>query len=139
MLKLPILGTSALNLFTSRTGLTNHLRREIFSQPESVTEELIDQHYRLSHQAGAQGALAAYLSGYLNHSVTDLLPRIEQPVWIAWGRDAVSPAVESADVWLHDLAGAELEVLPDSALWPHAETPETFTKALLEFLSGLRA
>ena len=139
MLKLPILGTSALNVFTSRTGLTNHLRREVFHRPELVTDDMVDQHYRLSHQAGAQGALAAYLAGYLNHSVTGLLPRIEQPVWIAWGREAVSPAVESADVWLHDLTGAELEVLPDSALWPHAETPEAFSNALQAYLSGLRA
>jgi len=136
MLRLPILGTSALNVFTSRAGIAAHLRREVFADPAGVDEELIDQHYRASHVPGAQAPLAAYLSGYLNHSVDEILPRIEQPVWIAWGHDARSPSLATADLWLHHLGEhAELEVFEGAALQPHAERPRAFCEALDDFLT----
>jgi pimeloyl-ACP methyl ester carboxylesterase len=136
LLRLPILGTSALNVFASRAGVAAHLRRELFADPELVDETLIDQHYRASHVPGAQATLAAYLSGYLNHSVDAILSRIEQPVWIAWGREARSPSLATADLWLRDLGSrAELEVFDHAALLPHTERPEAFAEALDDFLT----
>lgn len=135
-LRLPILGTSALNLFTSRAGIEAHLRREVFADPERVDDALIDQHYRFSHATGAQSPLAAYLSGYLNHGVDEILPRVEQRVWLAWGRHAKSPALATADLWLRHLGDrAELEVFEDSALQPHVEQAEPFAAALEDFLT----
>ncbi|HVS16054.1 MAG TPA: alpha/beta fold hydrolase [Thermoanaerobaculia bacterium] len=136
LLRLPILGTSALNVFTSRAGIAAHLQREVFADPERVDEALIDEYYRASHVPGAQATLAAHLSGYLNHSVDPILPRIEQPVWIAWGREARSPSLAIADLWLRDLSTrAELEVFDHAALQPHAERPEAFAQALDDFLT----
>lgn len=57
-LKLPILGTSALNLYTSQTAIQQHLRREAASAPEQVDAGRIDHHYRSSHQRGAHASLA---------------------------------------------------------------------------------
>ncbi|MEM7350977.1 MAG: alpha/beta fold hydrolase [Acidobacteriota bacterium] len=137
MLRLPILGTSALNLYTSRSAISNYLRREVYARPEGVDSSLIDQHYRSSHQPGAHNALAAYLSGYLNHGVREILNRVEVPVWLGWGRRAASPAVESADLWLQQLDNAELEVFESSGLLPHAETSVEFSQRLNSFLSDL--
>lgn len=138
LLRLPILGTSALNLFTSRAGLAHHLR-EAYADPARVDEKLLASHYRAAHLPGAHGALAAYLSGYLNHSVSDLLPRLEQPVLLGWGRETRSPALASADLWLHELPDARLEVFAHTALLPHAEDPAAFCGALGSFLEALRS
>ena len=97
MLRLPVLGTSALNVFTRRISLATHLRREVYADASKVDDALIEQHYRLSHLPGAHSALAAYLGGRLSLDVRPQLSSVRQPVWIAWGRDARSPAVESAD------------------------------------------
>nr|XP_061803727.1 4,5:9,10-diseco-3-hydroxy-5,9,17-trioxoandrosta-1(10),2-diene-4-oate hydrolase-like [Nerophis lumbriciformis] len=134
LLKLPIVGTSAMNLYTSRSGIGNYLRREVYGSPVQVNEALIDQHYRISHEDGAQAPLAALLSGYLNHNVRSLLSRVEQPAWLAWGRRAVSPPVESADLWLRQLANADLEVFERCGSLPHAESPEEFSRKLDSFL-----
>jgi len=138
LLRLPVLGTSALNVYTSRSAIASYLRREIYARPERVDDALVDLHYRISHQNGAHGALAAYLSGYLNHSVREVLDRVDVPVWIGWGRQAATPPVESADLWLRQLAGAELEVFEDSGALPHAESPEAFARQLERFLDELR-
>ena len=75
LLRLPVLGTSALNLFTSRSGITSYLRREVYASPALVDDALVEEHYRNSHLPGAHAALAAYLAGYLNHGVRDALGR----------------------------------------------------------------
>lgn len=137
LLRLPVLGASALNLYTSRSAIASYLRREVYGQPERVGAQLVDLHYRNSHQPGAHGALAAYLSGYLNHGVREILEEVEVPVWIGWGRLAASPEVESADLWLRQLAGAELEVFESCGILPHSEVPEELARQLTQFLSGL--
>ncbi len=134
LLRLPVLGTSALNVYTSRSAIAGYLRREVFTAAEQVDEALVDQHYRRSHQPGAHGALAAYLSGYLNHGVREVLERVDVPVWIGWGRHAATPPVESADLWLRQLESAELEVFEDCGLLPHVECPEEVARRLKRFL-----
>ncbi len=138
LLRLPVLGTSALNVYTSRTAIATYLRREVFAAAEQVGDDLVDRHYRSSHQTGAHGALAAYLSGYLNHSVREILDRVDVPVWLGWGRRAATPPVESADLWLRSLQGADLEIFETSGMLPHAESAEELGRQLARFLSDLR-
>jgi pimeloyl-ACP methyl ester carboxylesterase len=133
LLRLPVLGASALNLYTSRSGLSHHLRSEVFAAPERADAAVVERLYVSSHQPGAQASLAAYLAGYLNHGVEDLLARVDVPTWLAWGRRAASPPVETADLWLRHLA-AELVVFDGSGSQPHAEQPQAFCRALVEFL-----
>lgn len=137
LLRLPILGTSALNLYTSRSGLAAYLRREVYASDAKVDEALVGEHYRSSHQPGAHAALAAHLSGYLNHGVRDILGRLVLPAWIVWGRQATSPPVETADLWLRQLPDAEIEVLESAGILPHAEAPEELVSRLESLLSKL--
>jgi pimeloyl-ACP methyl ester carboxylesterase len=65
------------------------------------------------------------------------VPVPEQPVWLAWGRKSAEPPVENADLWLHKLPQAELEVFERCGSLPHAETPAAFCRAFDRFLSGL--
>jgi pimeloyl-ACP methyl ester carboxylesterase len=139
LLRLPVVGTSALNLYASRNGIAHHLRHEIYASPDLVSESLIDHYWKSSHEAGSRAALAAYLSGYLNHSVARGLARLKLPSLLVWGRKATSPNVESADLWLHALPEAELEVVDGAGVFPHAEAPERFRDILVRFLESLPA
>lgn len=140
LLALPVLGTSALNLFTSRTALAGYLRREVYASPDLVDEAVVDIHYMNSHRPGAHRALASYLAGYLNHGIREVLPKLEAPCWLAWGRRAVSPPVEAVDLWLQRLPSepaAELEIFEQSGILPHAESPEEFGRKLEGWLLDL--
>jgi pimeloyl-ACP methyl ester carboxylesterase len=137
ILRLPVVGTSALNVFTGRGALAGYLRREVFARPDKVGDALVDEHYHHSHHPGARAALAAFLSGYLNHGVHDALTRLEPPVWLGWGRRALSPAVEMADLWLRTLQDADFEVFEDCGILPHRETPRRFAKALSLFFAKI--
>ena len=138
MLRTPILGTSALNLYTSQTAIARYLKRDVFAAPDRVDAARVERHYHSSHQPGSHPPLAAYLSGYLNHRVEEALARLDCPVWIGWGRQAKSPPVETADLWLrHSNSTINLEVFEESGNLPHLESAGQFCQRLNGFLSGL--
>ena len=139
LLRLPILGTSALNIYTSRTAIQQHLRREIYAAPERVDGALIEHHHRSSHQPGSHSALAAHLCGYLNHRVEDVLRRLKVPLWIAWGSRATAPPIEAADLWIRQLPETELEVFREAGNLPHEERAAHFCSRLGRFLAARSA
>jgi pimeloyl-ACP methyl ester carboxylesterase len=141
LLRVPILRDTVLDLLTSRSAITHHLRKEVFAAPERVDAALLDQHYRASHRPRARAALAAYLQGLLQggqDGIGETLPEIGLPVWIAWGRQAAAPRLEDADRWLHRLPHtAELEVFETAGSLPHAEAPAAFSRSLERFIATL--
>ncbi len=136
-LRLPVLGTSALNVYTSRSGIASYLRREVFASSALVDDTLVDLHYLNSHRPGAQAAIAAHIAGYLNHGVRGQLARLRMPVWLAWGRQAQNPRVEAADLWLRRVPEADLEIFEHAGILPHAESPGEFCRKLERFVDSL--
>ncbi|MGH9380728.1 MAG: alpha/beta fold hydrolase [Thermoanaerobaculia bacterium] len=134
-LRLPILGTTALNAYTSRAALTRWLRNEVFAAPERADAALVDMLHRAAHQPGGRYALTAWLCGYLNVDVEPALTRSRQRLWLGWGRAAVTPAVESADRWLRHRPDAELEVFEACGSLPHLEAPRRVAASLARFLT----
>jgi len=133
-LRLPLVGSTILNLYTSHGAITRHLRREVYGSADRVDAARIERHYLSSHQPGSHLALAALLSGYLNHDVEPSVARLDLPVWLAWGRRSTHPAVEVADLWLSRLRGAELDVFDDAGRLPHQEAPQAYAERLLAFI-----
>jgi len=136
-LRLPVIGTSVLNLYTSQPALQQHLKREMFTVAERVDADRLDHHYRSSHQPGARAALAALLSGRLAHRIDPLLEELEVPVWLCWGRHAADTPVETADLWLQHIPGAQLDVVEETGALPHTEAPGQFSERLEAFLDGI--
>jgi pimeloyl-ACP methyl ester carboxylesterase len=135
VLRLPVLRTTVLDLLTSRSALTHHLRKEVYAAPERVDAALLDHHYRASHAPRARAALAAYLRGDLGLDVEEDLARLHVPVLLAWGRTAASSPVETADLWLRRLPHAELEVFQGSGDLPHVEAANAFCRAVERFVA----
>ncbi len=139
--RVPVLAAAAVQLFTSRRAIRLHLEREVFAAPERADAALREHAYRSARQPGAQRALLAYLAGDLALDVSALLPELELPVWLGWGRQALAPPVETADLWLHLLPKsssgrpAHLEVFEGSGAFPHLEVPVDFSRRLQPFLT----
>lgn len=136
MLRLPILGTTALNVYTSRAAITRWLRQEVFAAPERADAGLIDALHRAARQPGARYALTAWMCGYLNVDVEPALARSRQRLWLGWGREAVTPQVETADRWLRHRPDAELEVFDACGSLPHLEAPRRVIASLTRFLAA---
>lgn len=140
LLRVPVLRSTVLDLLTSRSALTHHLRKEVYAAPERVDAALLDHHYRASHAPRARASLAAYLRGDLGldlGSDGNGLERVDVPVLLAWGGSAVSSPVENADFWLRGLPDAGLEVFQGSGELPHVESSAIFCRALERFLDEI--
>jgi pimeloyl-ACP methyl ester carboxylesterase len=137
VLRIPVLRTTLLDLLTSRSALTHHLRKEVYAAPERVDAALLDYHYRASHASRARAALAAYLRGDLGLEIAGDLSQVDVPVLLAWGRSASSSPVENADLWLQRLPDADLEVFQGSGDLPHAESATAFCRAVERFVAGV--
>lgn len=138
LLRLPVLRDMVLDLLTSRSAITHHLRKEVYAAPERVDAALLDHHYRASHLPRSRAALAAYAGGDLRDAVAEVLPEIGIPVWLAWGRKSAVPPATDSDRWLSRLAHtAELEIFETAGAMPHAEAPAAFCSALDRFVAGI--
>lgn len=139
MLRAPLLGTSALNLVTGERALENHLRRETLFGAEGLGESVVEALYRASHLPGARHALIDALCGRLGHRLAaGFGAELRQPLWLAWGRQATNPPLETADLWLHELPNADLEVFDGCRNLPHVERPAKFAAALTAFIERQR-
>ena len=137
LIRAPIVGSSAIEMYVTRAALERHLRHEVYAAPERVDAALVRHHYTASHQPGSVQALEAYLAGDLDLEIGSVSTDLELPIWIAWGRLSKAPPVEVADLWLRKFPAAQLDVIEGSGLLPHAETPTAFGRRLIGFLETL--
>ena len=95
---------------------------------------MVDTYHRAARQPGARYALTAWLCGFLNVDIEPALARLRQPLWLGWGRQAVTPAVAAADLWQRHRPDAELEIFEACGALPHLEAPRQVAMRLQAFL-----
>jgi pimeloyl-ACP methyl ester carboxylesterase len=135
----PVLGDSLYHMVVSRWGIRYYLRNVAYHEPEFVTEDLVEDYYRISHQRGAKYFPAAFVSGKLNLGVADRWPRVPHRTLICWGLEARTTPVSELEEFVRRNPRSEPRVFKDAALLPHDERAETFNQEVREFLSGKRA
>ena len=126
ILRTPILGSALFNLLVSRPSLRYFLAERTYADPSLVTDKLLDAYYCTAHQDGARFAPARFLAGALNQSVRDTFPALEQPVQIAWGREAKVTPVSDANLFIRARPQTRLKVFDRCGLLPHDERSEEF-------------
>jgi pimeloyl-ACP methyl ester carboxylesterase len=126
LLQSPVLGTSFYNVMASERSIRDYARQSLFYDYRRVTDRLVAHLYATSHQAGAQYAVAAYMSGYLNVDMRDAFSRLSQRVILVWGKQDSSAPVARANALLDLNPKAELEVFDFCRMMPEQEHPELF-------------
>ena len=132
LLQSPVLGTSFHNVMASERSIRDYARRSMFYDHRRVTDRLVSHLYATSHQAGAQHAIAAFLSGYLNVDMASAFGRLGQPVLLVWGKQDISNPLSKARVLLDLNQRARLEVFDYCRMMPEQEHPERFNHLVLE-------
>jgi pimeloyl-ACP methyl ester carboxylesterase len=130
----PVLGNALYHAIVSRWGLRYFLGRMAYHDAGLVTEELVEDYYRVSHQPGARYFPAAFVSGKLNLGVADLWPRVPHGTLICWGLEARTAPVGEAQRFVQNNPRSEPRIFKDAALLPHDERARTFNEELKKFL-----
>jgi len=139
LLQSPVLGTSFYNVMASERSIRDYAKRTLFYDYRRVTDRLVANLYATSHQAGAQYAIAAFLSGYLNADMRSAFSRLEQRVILVWGKQDATTPMSKADALLSLNSGAELEVFDFCRMMPEQEHPERFNQLVKDAFRGRAA
>jgi pimeloyl-ACP methyl ester carboxylesterase len=133
----PVLGTSFYNVVASERSIRDYAREQLFYDRRRVTDRLVAHHYATSHLPGAQYAIAAFLSGYLNTDIREAFAQLAQPVTLVWGKQDTANPIEQAAELLRLNPRVGLEVFDRCRLTPPEEDPERFN-ALVRRTLGAR-
>ena len=134
LLQSPVLGTSFYNVMSSERSIRDYARRHLFYDPARVTNRLVTQLYAASHQEGAQHAVSAFLSGFLNADARDAFARLNQPVTLVWGKQDQTTPIELAAALLSVNPRADLEIFDRCRMTPHEEHPEKFNALVRQLI-----
>ncbi|HEX7295355.1 MAG TPA: alpha/beta fold hydrolase [Pyrinomonadaceae bacterium] len=132
LLQSPVLGTSFYNVMASERSIREYAQRTLFYDHKRVTERLVAHLYATSHQPGAQHAIAAFLSGYLNIDMSAPFSRLDQPTVLVWGKQDLNAPIARAAELLELNPRARLEVFDYCRMMPEQEHPEKFNALVLE-------
>jgi pimeloyl-ACP methyl ester carboxylesterase len=126
LLQSPVLGTSFYNVMASERSIREYARDHLFYNQQRVTDRFVTNLYATSHQTGAQHAIAAFLSGYLNTDTRSPFSRLTQRTVLVWGKQDETTPIEEGISLLHLNKRAVLEVFDYCRMMPEQEHPEKF-------------
>ena len=126
LLQSPVLGTSFYNVMASERSIREYARDHLFYDQHRVTDRLVTNLYATSHQPGAQHAIAAFLSGYLNTDTRSPFSRLTQRTVLVWGKQDPTTPLEKGFSLLQSNPRAVLEVFDYCRMMPEQEHPEKF-------------
>jgi pimeloyl-ACP methyl ester carboxylesterase len=136
LLQSPVLGTSFYNVMASERSIREYAGKHFFYDHRRVTDRLVANLYATSHQPGAQHAIAAFLSGYLNTDPRAAFARLTQPTILVVGKQDQVTTIEDALVLLRLNPRARLEVFDYCRMMPEQEHPEKFNDLVRTALLG---
>jgi pimeloyl-ACP methyl ester carboxylesterase len=128
LLQSPVLGTSFYNVMASERSIRDYARKHLFYDHRRVTDRLVSNFYATSHQQGAQHAIAAFLSGYLNIDTRAAFARLKQKVILVWGKQDTTSPMEQGLGLLQLNPRARFEVFDYCRMMPEQEHPEKFNE-----------
>ena len=142
VMSLPILGE--LSARPSRKG-TAQLLRQLFDDPDLITDQWIEEHYAMSSLPGAQRCLLSALRSMCNvwggrsdfyRPTLDSLEEIEVPTLVVWGaQDRILP-VAHAHQAAKRLPNARAHIFDPCGHVPNIERAEQFNVLVTDFLSN---
>jgi len=132
----PIFGEAAFNGLASRASLAFFLRKQGYADGDSVTRDIVDHYYAVTHQPGSRYVPAAFVGGRLDLDVARDLPFVEADMLVLWGGNASTNPVRNADAFVRLARHATLETFPGAGSLVHEERPEAVERAIAHFAVG---
>ena len=136
MIRSPLVGEAFFNALASKPSIKWFLANQSYADAASITPEVLDHYYAVTHQPGARFVPAYFVGGGLNCDVARDLPFVDSPVLVCWGEKAasISPVTKAHD-FVKLARYATLATFANSGLLPQEEEPEALATAVESFLA----
>jgi pimeloyl-ACP methyl ester carboxylesterase len=113
--------------------------RQVYGNPDSVNDDLIDRYHDLLLNEGHREAMVEYFRTLKKYSVDDSIaqsiPKIQAPTLLMWGGKDRWVPIELIDRWKHDVKGLKVHVYDEGGHVPMEEFPDATARDAHAFLS----
>jgi len=137
LLLTPYIGPALYRTLYTRGMVRYYMRRQVYRDPELVTDEWVDYVWeRLNRPGGMEAAHAVLRFCQSPGIIARTVRAIRAPTLVMWGADdrifpsAFAPRLQA------DIPGAEASIVKECGHAPPEEKPEAVTRAVLGFLAA---
>lgn len=110
--------------------------RQVYRNPDAITDELVDLLHEPSCHPGAQQVFASVLMAPPGPRPTELLPQIQVPLLVIWGEADPWTPIAGSKIYqsLVESQPVEFVSIPNTGHCPHDERPEVVNDLMLQWL-----
>lgn len=139
LVRSPVVGSLLFDRVRTKSSIRRTLR-QVYRNPEAVSEELVELLYAPACDVGAQQVFASVLTAPPGPTPAELLPRIKHPLLVIWGEDDPWTPITGAAIY-RKLSETNQDVqfttIPNTGHCPHDEKPDVVNKLILNWLKPL--
>ena len=132
-------GPFVFNLIREKKRIRNTLR-QVYTNHEAITDELVDLIYLPSCDPGAQKVFASIVNAPPGPQPSELLPQVNLPLLVLWGTEDPWTPISGSKIY-QNLAtqGKPIKFIPipNTGHCPHDERPTVVNPLILDWLSQL--
>lgn len=139
LVRSPAIGPFLFNNIRQKHRIRNTLR-QVYRNPEAITDELVELLHAPSCDPGAQQVFASILTAPPGPQPSELLPKVDRPLLVLWGADDPWTPIAGSRIY-QELAAKGQEVkfvsIPNTGHCPHDERPDAVNSLILDWLTEL--
>ncbi|MBA6296435.1 alpha/beta hydrolase [Colwellia sp. MB02u-9] len=108
--------------------------KNVYGNPDLVSDELVERYYQLSLRESNRSALKARFEQTLPGPLAKKIQTIKQPTLILWGKKDQLIPVKLGVQFAQEIANSQLIVFDKLGHVPHEEDPQATVSAVIKFL-----
>ncbi|TWX67594.1 alpha/beta fold hydrolase [Colwellia sp. C1TZA3] len=108
--------------------------KNVYGNPELVSDKLVERYYQLSLREGNRSALKARFEQTLPGPLAKKIKTIMLPTLILWGRKDQLIPVKFGVKFSQEITNSQLIIFDKLGHVPHEEAPQTTVSAVIKFL-----
>lgn len=118
-------------------GRIRNSLRQVYRDPEAITDELVDLLHEPSCHPGAQQVFASVLMAPPGPKPTELLPNIQSPLLVIWGEADPWTPISGSQIYqsLVHSQSVQFVSIPNTGHCPHDERPEVVNEFIIQWLT----
>ncbi|MFT6918507.1 MAG: pimeloyl-ACP methyl ester carboxylesterase [Cognaticolwellia sp.] len=108
--------------------------KNVYGNPDLVSDELVERYYQLSLREGNRSALKARFEQTLPGPLAKKIQTIKQPTLLLWGKKDQLIPVKFGVQFAQEIPKSQLIVFDNLGHVPHEEDPQATVSAVIKFL-----
>ena len=132
-------GQHVVRLMLADSDRNANMIRSAWFDPAGVTPEVLSGYRRALQTPDWDISLLALVRDGMSNNLGPRLKDLNVPTLIVWGEHDTWISPDNAPKLNADIAGSQLEIIPQAGHVPHEEKPEEFNRLVIDFVKSLKS